>query len=50
METYDGSDYGYDQRGSAFLIWSSGPDGRSWTADDIRYDSRLGRIVDASPE
>jgi Zn-dependent protease with chaperone function len=46
-DPFDGSDYGYDQRGTHYMVWSSGPDGRSWTDDDIRYDSRVGRIVSA---
>jgi Zn-dependent protease with chaperone function len=45
VDPFDGSDYGYDQRGEHFVVWSSGADQKSWTADDIRYDSRVGRIV-----
>ena len=48
-DPYDGSDYGYDQRGTHYMVWSSGPDGRSWTDDDIRYDSRAARIVSQLP-
>ena len=47
VDPFDGSDFGYDQRGADFIVWSSGPDQRSWTDDDIRYDSRAGRIVSA---
>jgi Zn-dependent protease with chaperone function len=47
-DPFDGTDYGYEQRGDHFLVWSSGPDGESWTDDDLRYDSRLRRIVVAS--
>jgi len=45
VDPFDGNDYGYDQRGEHFVVWSSGVDQKSWTADDIRYDSRAGRIV-----
>jgi Zn-dependent protease with chaperone function len=48
VDPYDGSDYGYDQRGGDFMVWSSGADQLSWTEDDIRYDSRIGGIVGAS--
>jgi Zn-dependent protease with chaperone function len=44
-DPYDDSRYGYDQRGDAYQLWSSGPDGKSWTDDDIRYDSRLRKMV-----
>ena len=45
VDPFDGNDYGYDHRGEQFVVWSSGADQKSWTADDIRYDSRAGRIV-----
>jgi Zn-dependent protease with chaperone function len=45
VDPYDGYDFGYDQRGSDFIVWSGGADQVSWTDDDIRYDSRFGRIV-----
>jgi Zn-dependent protease with chaperone function len=45
VDPFDGNDYGYDQRGEHFVLWSSGADQKSWTADDIRYDSRAGRFV-----
>lgn len=41
-DPFDGARYGYEQRGDAYRIWSSGPDQESRTADDIRYDSRVG--------
>jgi len=44
-DPFDGSEYGYDQRGGHYLIWSTGPDQRSWTDDDIRWDSRVGRVL-----
>lgn len=47
-DPFDGSDYGYDQRGDHFVLWSSGVDQESWTSDDIRYESRLGRVVSAA--
>ena len=46
LDPYDGEPYAYDQRGEAFIVWSIGPDKESWTDDDIRYDSRVGRIVE----
>ena len=39
-DPYDGQRYGYDVRGKDYIIWSSGPDQRSSTDDDIVYDSR----------
>jgi Zn-dependent protease with chaperone function len=47
VDPYDGYDFGYDQRGTDFIVWSGGADQVSWTDDDIRYDSRFGRIVTA---
>jgi hypothetical protein len=47
-DPYDDSDYGYEQRGQHFMLWSSGPDGMSWTEDDIRYDSRVRKIVEGT--
>ena len=44
-DPFDGSDYGYDQRGGDFMVWSTGADQESWTEDDIRYDSRVRRVL-----
>lgn len=43
-DPFDDSYYGYAQSGRDFVIWSSGADGRSWTEDDIRFDSRIGKL------
>jgi Zn-dependent protease with chaperone function len=40
FDPFDGTRYGYNQRGSHFMLWSVGPDLESRTADDVRYDSR----------
>ena len=48
MDPFDGFDYGYDQRGGDFMIWSIGADQESWTGDDIRYDSRIGQVLPAT--
>jgi len=45
LDPYDGTRFGYDHRGNDFVLFSSGPDGESWTGDDIRYDSRVKRVV-----
>jgi len=45
VDPFDGSDYGYDQRGGDFVVWSTGADQESWTGDDIRYDSRIGQVL-----
>lgn len=45
VDPYDGSEYWYDQRGAHYVVVSSGPDERLWTADDIKYESRVGRVV-----
>jgi hypothetical protein len=42
IDPFDGSRYGYDQRGRDFFLWSVGPDLESWTADDLTFDSRTG--------
>ena len=34
-DPFDGFDYGYHVDGDTYLLWSSGPDGESGTADDI---------------
>ena len=49
LDPYHGSDYGYEQRGGDFMVWSAGADKESWTEDDIRYDSRSGRILPPGP-
>ncbi|HXW04710.1 MAG TPA: M48 family metallopeptidase [Vicinamibacterales bacterium] len=43
LDPYDGTRYGYVQRGSHFILWSVGPDLESRTADDVTYDSRQAR-------
>ena len=48
VDPYDGDNFGYDVRGSDFVIYSSGPDAEPWTDDDIRYDSRSRRFVGGS--
>ena len=45
VDPFDGARYAYQARGDDFIIYSSGPDGESWTSDDIRYDSRVHGIV-----
>jgi Zn-dependent protease with chaperone function len=45
LDPYSESDYGYDQRSGHFVLYSSGPDAEWWTDDDLRYDSRVKRIV-----
>jgi Zn-dependent protease with chaperone function len=45
VDPYDGQDYWYDQRGQHYVVASTGPDKRLWTADDIKYESRVGRVV-----
>jgi Zn-dependent protease with chaperone function len=47
VDPFDDTHYAYQARGEDFIVYSSGPDGESWTADDIRYDSRVGGIVPA---
>jgi len=47
VDPFDGEDFGYDHIRGDFIVWSIGADQRSWTDDDIRYDSRIGRIVSA---
>ena len=44
QDPFDGTWYGYDQRGTHFLIWSAGPDLESRTADDVVYDSRRAAV------
>jgi Zn-dependent protease with chaperone function len=44
-DPYDGYWYGYFVQGRDFVVYSTGPDQRSWTNDDIRYDSRVRRIL-----
>ena len=40
LDPYDGKPYGYAVRDDHVLLWSSGPDRRSGTADDIQLDSK----------
>lgn len=42
-DPFDGLDYGYGLFGDTVLMWSSGPDRQSGTADDIDYLWPLGR-------
>jgi Zn-dependent protease with chaperone function len=39
-DPFDGRRYGYETNGDAFVLWSSGPDTRPNTDDDIHFDSR----------
>jgi Zn-dependent protease with chaperone function len=48
LDPYDGTQLGYQARGSDFVVFSSGADGEPWTDDDIRYDSRVHAIVRSS--
>ena len=40
FDPFDGTRYGYDRQDREYFIWSVGPDRESWTADDLRFDSR----------
>jgi Zn-dependent protease with chaperone function len=40
LDPFDGSPYGYEQRGNIYRLWGVGPDGEAWTDDDLIYDSR----------
>lgn len=40
VDPFDGGRYGYAAQGSRFVVWSSGPDGKSDTDDDIILESR----------
>ena len=40
-DPFDGGRYGYRSRDGHYQLWSSGPDGESWTEDDVRIDSRF---------
>ena len=42
-DPFDGGRYGYRSRDGHYQLWSSGPDGESWTDDDLRVDSRTRR-------
>jgi hypothetical protein len=42
LDPFDGGRYGYDRWGGDYRIWSSGPDQKPRTTDDVRYDSRSG--------
>lgn len=42
-DPFDGGRYGFRSRDGHYQLWSSGPDGDSWTDDDIRIDSRIKR-------
>ena len=44
-DPYDGYRYGYMARGTDYLLYSVGPDKRSWTNDDIQYESRTGKLT-----
>ena len=39
LDPYDGEPYGYAVEDNRAFVWSSGPDGRSGTDDDIMIDS-----------
>ena len=39
LDPFDGSQYGYAQEDDQYVLWSSGPDGKSNTADDIEVRS-----------
>jgi len=39
-DPYDGHWYGYEVRDNQAIVWSSGPDGRNGTSDDIVIDSQ----------
>jgi Zn-dependent protease with chaperone function len=39
IDPFDGRSYGYYLEGESFLLWSSGPDRKNGTEDDIYYDS-----------
>jgi len=41
-DPFDGSRYGYDRSDGDYRIWSSGPDQKARTNDDVRHDSRSG--------
>jgi hypothetical protein len=38
-DPYDGDYFGYARTGNLFVLWSSGPDGKSETEDDIVWRS-----------
>jgi hypothetical protein len=42
-DPFDGQRYGYRTRDAQYQLWSTGPDGSSFTADDVAYDSRVRR-------
>jgi Zn-dependent protease with chaperone function len=42
-DPFSGYWYDYDQRGGAYRLWSTGPDGENRTKDDIVIDSRVSR-------
>lgn len=37
-DPFDGYDYGFDQVGISYRLWSSGPDGMADTADDLSFE------------
>ena len=39
-DPYDNENFGYTRAGNRFLLWSSGPDGKSETGDDIIWPPR----------
>ena len=39
-DPYDGEFFGYTRVGDRYLLWSSGPDGKSETDDDITWPPR----------
>jgi Zn-dependent protease with chaperone function len=40
-DPFDGAAYGYERRAGGYRLWSSGPDGESETADDLRREAKL---------
>lgn len=44
LDPFDGETFGYEQRGTSFGVWGVGPDGETYTADDVIYDSRTRTI------
>jgi Zn-dependent protease with chaperone function len=40
-DPFDGYLYGYSFKGNDFYLWSSGPDGKNDTEDDIVYESQV---------
>ena len=40
LDPFDGTRYGYEPRGTEFILWSVGPDDAD---DEIIYDSRIAK-------